>query len=204
MHSPTRLFHLHFNTPDVSHAETELDAHGLPPYQRFGQVGGEFHALDASDPVPDGFRLRLQNAQRGYVNVTIAPGRRAHFDHLGLCTSDFDAICDRADEAGWSVRDRDGRRTFVMTPWGFRVELHRDGSDVEADLGSWDDARFERVELAVSDPDVEDEFRVVFGEIPGLVFRQDTDDDEGVHVPRFELDGSAFPTGKTVESTSFL
>ncbi|MFH5798951.1 hypothetical protein [Haladaptatus sp. CMAA 1911] len=202
MHSPTRLFHLHFNTPDVSHAETELAANGLPPYRRFGRGDGEFHALDASDPVPDGFRLRLQNAQRGYVNVTIAPGRRPHFDHLGLCTSDFEAICNRADDAGWSVRDRDGRRTFVMTPWRFRVELHPDGSDVEADLGSWEELRFERVELDVPDSDAEDEFRSVFGDVPELVFQHADDDD--VHVPRFELSGSSFPAGKTVETEAFL
>lgn len=200
MQSPTRLFHLHFNTPDVNRAETELDAHGLPPYRRFGQVDGEFHALDAADPIPDDFRLRLQNAQRGYVNVTIAPGRKPHFDHLGLCTTAFDEICDRAVEADWSVRDRDGRRTFVMTPWGFRVELHPDGSDVETDLGAWDDTRFERVELTVPDPDADEQFRRVFGDVPGLVFREGDE----VRVPAFELGGAAFSGGKTVETASFL
>ncbi len=200
MQSPTRLFHLHLNTPDVSRAETELDANGLSAYRRFGQVDGEFHVLDSADPIPDGFRLRLQNAQRGYVNVTIAPGRKPHFDHLGLCTAEFDAICDRAEEAGWSVRDRDGRRTFVMTPWGFRVELHPDGSDVEADLGSWDDAHFERVELIVPDAGADEEFRAVFGAVPGLVFREGDE----VGVPAFELGGTAFPGGKTVETEDVL
>ncbi|MCO8246064.1 MULTISPECIES: hypothetical protein [unclassified Haladaptatus] len=200
MQSPTRLFHLHFNTPDVSRAETELDANGLPPYRRFGQVDGEFHALDATDPIPDDFRLRLQNAQRGYVNVTIAPGRKPHFDHLGLCTTAFDAICDRAAEADWSVRDRDGRRTFVMTPWGFRVELHPDGSDVETDLGSWDDGHFERVELTVPDANADEQFRRVFGGVPGLAFREGDE----VRVPAFELGGAAFLGGKTVETASFL
>ncbi len=200
MHSPTRLFHLHFNTPDVSRAETELHAHGLLPSRRFGQVDGEFHALDAAAPIPDGFRLRLQNAQRGYVNVTIAPGRKPHFDHLGLCTTAFDAICDRATAAGWSVRDRDGRRTFIMTPWGFRVELHPDGSDVETDLGSWDDGHFERVELTVPDVDADEQFRRIFGDVPGLAFREDDE----VRVPAFELGGAAFPGGKIAKTERIL
>lgn len=200
MQSPTRLFHLHFNTPDVSHAENELEAVGLPPYRRFGRVDGEFHALDAADSIPDAFRLRLQNAQRGYVNVTIAPGRRPHFDHLGLCTSEFDAMCDRAEATGWSVRDRDGRRTFVMTPWEFRVELHPDGSDVEDDLGSWNEARFELVDLTVPEANGTDAFQTVFGDVPGLRIRQGDD----VHVPRFELAGDAFQGGRTVETAAFL
>ncbi|GAA0197826.1 hypothetical protein ACFFQF_14700 [Haladaptatus pallidirubidus] len=197
MHTPTRLFHLHFNTPDVSGAENRLAVRGLPLYRRFGRVDGEFRALEADDPVPDEFRLRLQDAERGYANVTLAPGRRPHFDHLGLCTSEFDAICDRAEDAGWSVRDRDGRRTFVMTPWEFRVELHPDGSEVEIDLGSWDDAHFGTVELVIpndnEDENNEDEtaaheFAAVFGDVPGLEIRAGED----VWVPRFRLVGSAF------------
>ncbi|WP_227373765.1 hypothetical protein [Haladaptatus halobius] len=194
MRPPTRLFHLHFNTPDVSGAERRLAGRRLPLYRRFGQIDGEFLALDASDSDPDDFRL--QNAQRGYVNVTIAPGRRPHFDHLGLCTTAFDALCDRAAERGWSVRSRDGRRTFVMTPWRFRVELHPHGSDVEADLGSWEVAHLERVELTVPDPDADDEFRAVFGDVPGLRIRRGDD----VEVPRFCLAGSAFPDGARVET----
>ncbi len=197
MHSPTRLFYLHFNTPGVSGAERRLADHGLPLYQRFGHVDGESHALAADDPVPDAFRLRLQNAQRGYANVTIAPGQRPQFDHLGLCTSEFDAMCDRAESAGWSVRDRDGRRTFVMTPWQFRVELHPDGSDVERDLGTWDEAHFERIDLTI--PAIEADattFDAVFGDVPGLEIRQRDE----VDVPRFRLAGSAFSDTARVET----
>ncbi|WP_227354295.1 hypothetical protein [Haladaptatus salinisoli] len=197
---PTRLFHLHFNTPDVSGAERRLAERGLPLYRRFGRVDGEFRALDADDPVPDDFRLRLQNAQRGYVNVTLAPGRRPRFDHLGLCTTAFDALCDRATERGWSVRDRDGRRTFVMTPWRFRVELHPDGSDVETDLGPWEVAHFERVELTLPDSDADDEFRAVFGDVPGIRIRRGDD----VGAPRFHLAGSAFRDGTQVETDAVL
>ncbi|WP_458208061.1 VOC family protein [Haladaptatus sp. NG-SE-30] len=204
MQFPTRLFHLHFNTPDVSGAETRLTDQGVPLYRRFGRVDGEFRVLEADDPVPENFRLRLQNAQRGYVNITLAPGRKPHFDHLGLCTTEFDAICDRADDAGWSVRDRDGRRTFIMTPWRFRVELHPDGNDVEADLGSWDEAHFERVELMIPDtatnPSVKREFESVFSTVPGLDILQDDE----VRVPRFRLAGSAFADETRIETCDLL
>ncbi|WP_435154285.1 VOC family protein [Haladaptatus sp. DFWS20] len=204
MHTPTRLFHLHFNTPDVSGAEARLADHGLPLYRRFGHIDGEFHALEADDPTPKGFRLRLQNAERGYANITLAPGTCPHFDHLGLCTSEFDAICDRAEDAGWSIRDRDGRRTFIMTPWRFRVELHPNGSDVEAALGSWDKGHFERVELTTPETDGDEptnhEFESVFGTVPGLSIRQSDD----VQVPRFRLDGSAFSDAAWVETVALL
>ncbi|SIR17951.1 hypothetical protein SAMN05421858_1712 [Haladaptatus litoreus] len=200
MHTPTRLFHLHFNTQDVSGAERRLAEFGLPLNHRFGHVDGESHALDADDSIPEDFRLRLQDAERGYANVTLAPGRESHFDHLGLCTSEFDAICDRAENAGWSVRDRDGRRTFVMTPWGFRVELHPDGSDVENSLGSWDDAHFEAVELTISATDGDETasqtFGSVFGVVPGLEIR----DGEDVWIPRFRLVGDAFSNGSQTET----
>ncbi|WP_266077623.1 hypothetical protein [Haladaptatus caseinilyticus] len=192
MHTPTRLFHLHFNTPDVRGAERRLANCGLPLNNRFGYVDGEFHALDADDRVPENFRLRLQDAERGYANITLAPGQRPHFDHLGLCTSAFDVICNRAEDAGWSVRDRDGRRTFIMTPWRFRVELQPYGSDVEDALGAWDDAHFETVELTIPTTDEDEnathEFESVFGDVPGVMIRQGDD----AWIPRFRLAGSAF------------
>ncbi|WP_049970298.1 hypothetical protein [Haladaptatus cibarius] len=200
MHTPTRLFHLHFNTPDVGRAERRLSEVGLPLNHRFGHIDGESHALDADEPIPEDFRLRLQDAERGYANVTVAPGQKPHFDHLGLCTCEFDAICDRAENTGWSVRDRDGRRTFVMTPWGFRVELHPDGSAVEESLGSWDDAHFEAVELTISESDgdetASEKFRLIFGGVPGLEIR----DREDVWIPRFRLAGDAFSDGSQTET----
>lgn len=206
----TRLFHLHYNVPDVTRAERALANHGIPLRQRFGQVRGEAVALDPGESEPEGFRLRLQTHQRGYANVTLAPGRKLRFDHLGLCTAEFDATLDRAKERGWSVRDPGGRRPFVMTPWGFRVELHRDGSDVESSLGDWHEAHLSAVELHVPNPDeVRDGLGEVFGDVPGLSVQSDgsvqpdgdvpgpraqseSDGDGRAFVPRFELGGDAF------------
>lgn len=186
----TRPFHLHFNTPNVSAAERRLESTGLPLRRRFGRIDGEFAALDPSDEVPDDFQLRLQTHQRGYVNLTVAPGRRPHFDHLGLCTDEFDAIVERVNGVGWSIRDSEGRRPFVMTPWGFRVELHRDGSDVESDLGAWADAHPAEIRLAVPDPDaVREGLESVFGAVPGLAVERG--ERERAWVPSFRVGGGA-------------
>lgn len=202
---PTRPFHLHFNTPGVAAAECRLSELGLPLYRRFGRVDGEFVALEAADAVPDDFALRLQNHQLGYVNVTVAPGRTPRFDHLGICTGEFDAVVGRVADAGdgWSIRDPDGRRPFVMTPWGFRVEVHRDGSDVESDLGSWADAHLSEIRLAVPDPDdVREGLSAVFGAIPGLAVERG--ERERAWVPGFRVEGGSVPDGTEVDPGTVL
>ena len=199
----TRLFHLHYNVPNVPRAEHALADFGIPLQQRFGRIGGKPIALDPDESEPDGFRLRLQTRQRGYANLTLAPGRELRFDHLGLCSGDFEAIVDRAEERNWSVRNAEGhRRPFVMTPWGFRVELHRDGSAVESSLGDWDEAHLSNVVLRVENPtEVRDELSAVFGDVPGLDVRAAEDAVDRAFVPQFRLDGDA-SRGRTFEATA--
>lgn len=195
----TRLFHLHYNVPNVRGAERRLADFGLPLHQRFGQVRGESVAFDPDGRIPDGFRLRLQTHQRGYANVTLAPGRELRFDHLELRTAEFDSVVGRAESRGWSVRDPDGRRPFVMTPWGFRVEVHRDGSAVESELGDRDEAHLSAVDLRAPNPDaVRDGLRDVFGGVPGLAVR---DGDGRAFAASFRLDGEAFG-GRVTDATA--
>lgn len=172
MHPPT-LFHLHLDTPDVTAAADRLAEVGLPLDRRFGSVGGEGVSLAPGDEVPEGFRFKLQVHQAGCANVTLAPGRIPHFDHLGLVVGDREATLARADVEGWSVR-RDDRRSFCMTPWGFRVEVHEPGGAGIADLGDCADARLEEVTVQVSDADhVRDGFATVFGRVPELEVVED-------------------------------
>lgn len=202
--SRTRLFHLHFNTPDVPAAESALVERGFPLQRRFGRLDGDSASFGPNEPVPDGFRLRLETLQRGYVNVTLAPGRAPRFDHLGLCTAAFDAVLERAREAGWSVRGgADARRTFVMTPWEFRVEVHPDGGDVESSLGAWSEAHLSDVRLAVPEPDsVREELTAVFGTVPGLVVEQG--ERERAWVSSFRVEGEAFPDGANLDAAATL
>ncbi|MFC7230824.1 VOC family protein [Saliphagus sp. GCM10025308] len=162
------LFHLHFNTPSVGEAESRLERAGLPLNQRFGSVRGEGVSLGPTDEIPEGFRFKLQVHQRGGVNVTLAPGRRPHFDHLGLIVPDFEAALERAESRGWSVR-RNERRTFVMTPWEFRVEVHPPDGEGVAELGDVSECRLEETVLRLLEADAaRAALADVFGDIPAL------------------------------------
>lgn len=179
------LFHLHFNTPDVAGAADRLDRAGVPLERRFGSVRGEGASLGPDEAAPEGFRLKLQVHQRGAVNVTLAPGRRPRFDHLGLSVENAEDVIDRAESRGWSVRSND-RRTFVMTPWGFRVELHRSTADVVTELGEPEEARLEDVTLWLSDATAaRDAFDGTFDPIPELHIRSG----DGPWVDSFDVVG---------------
>lgn len=194
------LFHLHFNTPDVRGAAGRLTAAGVPLQRRFGSLRGEGVSLAPADPEPPAFRFKLQVHRRGAVDVTLAPGRRPHFDHFGLLVPDREAVLARARDRGWSVR-ADSRRPFVMTPWGFRVEVHDANSPVVKDLGSADEARIESVRLHVPDAHVvRESLEVVFGRIPALELVEG----EGPWVGSVELGGRAAPDGVEVETADLL
>ncbi len=167
MDAPT-LFHLHFNTPNVEQAGDTLGRLGLELQRRFGTVSGDGVALAPAESTPEGFRFRLQTHQVGAVSVTLAPGRRPRFDHLGLISDGVEAVLERAAARDGPVR-RSERRTFVTTPWGFRVELHPPGAPVVAALGPRDEARLGDVALRVRDvQSVRREFGRVVGDVPGL------------------------------------
>lgn len=203
--SDTRLFHLHYHVTDVERAERVLADVGLPPNRRYGRVDGEAVALDPDEPTPAGFRLRLQDSQRGHVNVTIAPAPARRFDHLGVVTADVETVVGRAESRdGWSTHDRDGRRTFLATPWGFRVELQPADGDVANGLGRWETVRFETVVLAVP-VDVVDQVREGLREVLGPVSGLDVASGapEHVDVPTARLAGEAFPDERTLEAARF-
>lgn len=198
-----RLFHLHFNTPDVDAVETALSDAGFPLHRRFGRIDDDFVALTPDDPIPSGWRFHLETLQRGYVNVTLGRGTRFRFDHLGLYTRGFDAAIDRAEHTGWPVRDPEGRRPFVMTPWRFRIEIHPEGDDVERELGDWSTAHLEEVTLVVSDGGgVRRGLETVIGSVPGLMIR--SGDVDRARVTSFTVVGDAFPDAVTVDVPSLV
>lgn len=164
----TTLFHLHFNTPNVSEAADRLARAGVRLQRRFGSVRGDGIALDPGDRTPDEFRLKLQVHQYGAVNITLAPGRQPRFDHFGLRVAKTEDIRNHAESHGWSVRSNE-RRTFVMTPWNFRVEIHPPTADVVTELGSPDTAHLENVALVLPAATTTRELlEEVFGPIPEL------------------------------------
>ena len=75
-----------------------------------------------------GFKLRLSELESGAVNVVVQPGQwpLPRVDHFGLALDDdeFESTIDRAEEADLRVQEHGGRRTFVSTNAGYRLELH--------------------------------------------------------------------------------
>lgn len=195
----TRLFHLHYHVPDIDHAERVLSDSGIPFHRRYGWVDDRFLTLREGEEIPEGFRLHLQDSQRGYANITLTPGKQVQFDHLGVYTRQFDGVITRAEEAGWHIHRPNQPRTFLVTPWGFRIELHAEGDEVEASLGSWEEAHFDEVVLTVPNPGaVQDGIDGVIGEIAGLVVQKSQDDKP--EVPQATIIGSAFPASRTIQA----
>ena len=142
------VFHLHYHVPNVDYASSILRTHGITPAARFGSRGDESVSLSPDEPVPADFRLRLQTNRGGTADVTLTPAPRVDFDHFGVVVADVSTVVGRASDRGWSVTENE-RRTFLVTPWGFRVELQGTDSDVVAELGSPTDCQFSGVTLAV-------------------------------------------------------
>lgn len=197
--SETRLFHLHYHVPDIDYAERVLSEQGLPLHTKLGLVDGEMVTFQPDEKIPEEVRFRLQDSQRGYANVTLTAGKRVQFEHIGIITTKFDSILNRAEEAGWYIHGLDKLRTFLTTPWGFRIEIHPEGNQVEESLGSWEDARFAEIVLTVSDAEaVRKGINSVIGSIPGLTIRNKTH--ERPQVPQATLTGREFPEEQTIQA----
>jgi len=151
------LFHFHYWTPFVEETERFYMKQGFRVTQRIGKQEGAFQNFNP--PLGwDDFRekkvlFRIVEMKRGAVNITFGFGKRVMFDHIGLLVSgdEKQEICERARHLGWDVDDGE-RRTFLTTPYGFRIELqtHEDAVD------SMDDGiRITRMQIAVKQEGLE-------------------------------------------------
>jgi hypothetical protein len=134
-----RLFHYHLAAADEREVEALYLVRDFELVARYGRVGREQVSFDAERSWDEldrlGFRLRLLQLERDGVEVVVQPGRWAppRVDHVGVLLMDdeFDAVLRRAGEQRLAVQERGGRRTFVSTGAGLRLEIRRDpGGDV--------------------------------------------------------------------------
>ena len=104
-----------------------------------------------------GFRLRLIELGRGAVNVVLQPGRweRPRLDHLGIALDDdgYTDVLERAADMDLKVQDHPGRRTFVSTEAGYRLEVHPPREWIEEALSQSDDLRLQEIHLRGRDPE---------------------------------------------------
>lgn len=128
-----QLFHYHLVTSRVREVEERYLAKlGFNLVARHGRLGEEPASFEPGvswqklDEI--GFRLRLTELQRGAVNVVVQPGHWVvpRVDHVGIALEEheFQEVLSRASLLGRRVQDHGGRRTFIATPAGYRVEVH--------------------------------------------------------------------------------
>ena len=156
-----RLFHYHLVTSKVRQAEARYLAKlGFQLIARYGRVGEEQRAMEPGVPWEEldriGFKLRLSELQRGSVNVVLQPGHweLPRVDHLGFVLDDdaFSAALARAERQELRVQEHGGRRTFVSTNAGYRLELHPPREWIDELVAAENVLRLAELHLRTDDP----------------------------------------------------
>jgi hypothetical protein len=156
-----QVFHYHLVTSKVRDVEARyLGKLGFELVARHGRIGEEptsFEAGTSWDQLERrGFKLRLSELERGSVNVVVQPGQweLPRVDHIGLALSDdefADAVV-RASELELRIQEHGGRRTFIATGVGYRLELHPPREWLDDLLGAAGELRLAELQLHASDP----------------------------------------------------
>ena len=155
------LFHYHLVTSHVREVEARyLGKLGFRLVARYGRIGEDqmhFEAGVGWDELErTGFRHRLSELERGAVNVVVQPGqwRLPRVDHIGLALADeeFHHVLERATKLRYRVQEFPGRRTFVATDAGYRVEIHPQRDWIDEVLANADELKLAELQLKADDP----------------------------------------------------
>jgi catechol 2,3-dioxygenase-like lactoylglutathione lyase family enzyme len=155
------LFHYHLVTRRIREVEARyLGKLGFELVARYGRMGEDLVAFESGYSWEDldgrGFKLRLSELERGSVNVVVQPGQwdLPRIDHFGLALDEqaFGAALERAAEKELRVQEHGGRRTFVATNAGYRLELHPPRDWIDSLLASGDVLRLAELQVRADDP----------------------------------------------------
>jgi hypothetical protein len=146
---------------------------------RYGRVGEEMTSFEPGYGWEDldrmGFKLRLSELERGAVNVVVQPGQweLPRVDHLGfaLDEDDFVATITRAQLRDLRIQEHGGRRTFVSTNAGYRLELHPPRDWLDDLIESDSELRLAELHLRADDPELK---ASALGELLDTPFTNDT------------------------------
>ena len=156
-----QLFHYHLVTSRVREVEARyIGKLAFDLVARHGRIGEELTSYEpgVSWDVLDAmsFKLRLTELEKGAVNVVVQPGQwpMPRVDHLGLALDEdeFDAALARAEASDLGVQEHGGRRTFVSTNAGYRLELHPPREWIDELLAQGDELRLSELHLKADDP----------------------------------------------------
>jgi hypothetical protein len=156
------LFHYHLVTSKVRQVEARyLGKLWFDLVARHGRIAEDLTSFEAGVSWEEldqrGFKLRLSELERGGVNVVVQPGQweLPRVDHIGLALDEdeFDETLERAEELELRVQDHGGRRTFVSTNGGFRLEVHPPREWLEELLAAGQHFRLGELHLVADDPE---------------------------------------------------
>jgi hypothetical protein len=156
-----QLFHYHLVTSRVREVEGRyVGKLGFDLVARHGRVGEELTSFEPGVSWEDldkkGFKLRLTELEKGAVNVVVQPGQWPvpRVDHLGLVLDqdEFETTLERAERLNLRIQEHAGRRTFVSTNAGYRLEIHPPREWIDDLLSQDDELRLDELHLKADDP----------------------------------------------------
>ena len=157
-----QLFHYHLVTSRVRQVEARyVGKLAFELVARHGRIGDEYQSFAAGVSWEEldrmGFKLRLSELERGAVNVVVQPGQweLPRVDHLGLALDEdeFAAVLDRAVERELRIQAHGGRRTFIATNAGYRLEVHPPREWLDELLGSSGELALSELHLLADEPE---------------------------------------------------
>lgn len=188
------LFHYHLVTSKVRDVEARyLGKLGFDLVARHGRIGEEMTSFEAGQGWQDldrlGFKLRLTELEHGAVNVVVQPGQweLPRVDHLGFALDDdeFVQTLARAEVRELRVQEHGGRRTFVATNAGYRLELHPPREWLDELLEGAQTLQLAELQLRADDPEAK---AAAMGELLAVPYTDSTVE-VGETLVRFVPDG---------------
>ena len=162
MAASVHLFHYHLVTSELRDVEARYVGRlGFELVARYARIGDEHVSVEPGVSWEklelDGFKLRLSELERGAVNVVVQPGhwRVPRIDHIGVALDedDFQSVLGRAMQWNLRVQEHGGRRTFVATNAGYRLEIHPPREWIDELLENKDDLQLAELQLRADEPD---------------------------------------------------
>jgi hypothetical protein len=156
-----QLFHYHLVTSKVRDVEARyLGKLGFGLVARYGRIGDEQTHYESGVAWEEldrlGFRLRLSELERGSVNVVVQPGQweLPRIDHVGIALDEdeFEDVLARANQLELRVQEYPGRRTFIATGAGYRVEVHPPRDWIDDLLAEGEEMKLAGLRLKAEDP----------------------------------------------------
>jgi len=175
-----QLFHYHLVTSKVREVEARyVGKLGFGLVARHGRIEEDTTSFESGTGWDEldriGFKLRLTELERGAVNVVVQPGQweLPRLDHLGfaLDEDDFVATLARADIRELRIQEHGGRRTFVTTNAGFRLELHPPRDWLDDLLAGDSELKLAELQLRADDPELK---AAALGELLDVPYTRDS------------------------------